>query len=324
MALSAHVPDLAALEVLLGVARTGSLNSAARQIGVSQQAVSARIRAMEAQTGVMLVRRTPRGSSLTAEGAVIAEWGSRVLDAAAELDTGIAALRADRRSRLRVSSSSTIAEQLLPAWLASFRAAVQRPGGPAPDVVLTAANTETVINHVTEGTADLGFIEGPRQPTGLRSQVIGHDRLVVVVAPGHPWTRRRSGVGAAELAGTPLVSREGGSGTRDTLAATLAATVGPGAAQAPAALSASTTAAVRAAVLAGAAPAVISELAVADDLAAGRLIEIRTPELDLRRALRVVWAGTKNPPAGAARDLVGHILGRRVPRQRTGPAGGPA
>jgi len=71
MGLSAHVPDLAALEVLLGVARTGSLNSAAQQVGVSQQAVSARIRAMEAQTGVTLVRRTPRGSSLTAEGAVI-------------------------------------------------------------------------------------------------------------------------------------------------------------------------------------------------------------------------------------------------------------
>jgi Bacterial regulatory helix-turn-helix protein, lysR family len=60
MALSGHVPDLGALEVLLGVARAGSLNSAAQQIGVSQQAVSARIRAMEAQTGMPLVRRGPR------------------------------------------------------------------------------------------------------------------------------------------------------------------------------------------------------------------------------------------------------------------------
>jgi DNA-binding transcriptional LysR family regulator len=51
MALNGHVPDLGGLEVLLGVARAGSLNSAAQQIGVSQQAVSARIRAMEAQTG---------------------------------------------------------------------------------------------------------------------------------------------------------------------------------------------------------------------------------------------------------------------------------
>ena len=310
MVLSTHVPDLAALEMLLAVARSGSLNSAARQIGISQQAVSARIRAIEAQTGVTLVHRTPRGSSLTDQGAVIAEWAARVLDVAAGLDAGIAALRADRRSHLRVSSSSTIAEQLLPGWLASFRAAAAEPaGGTIPDVVLTAANTETVINHVRAGSAELGFIEGPRKPSGLRATVIGHDRLTVVVASGHPWTLRRRGVGAAELAGTPLVSREGGSGTRDTLAAAL----GPGVVQAHPALSLSTTASVRSAVLAGAGPAVISELAVADDLATGRLVEIQTPELDLRRALRAVWSGSANPPAGAARDLVAHILSRRRP-----------
>jgi DNA-binding transcriptional LysR family regulator len=72
---------------------------------------------MEAQTGVPLVRRSPRGSALTPQGAVIAEWAARLLEVAAGLDAGIAALRADQASRLRVSSSSTIAEQLLPAWL---------------------------------------------------------------------------------------------------------------------------------------------------------------------------------------------------------------
>jgi tellurite resistance protein TehA-like permease len=60
-----------------------------------QQAVSARIRAMEAQTGVALVHRTPRGSHLTAECAVIAELAARLLDVAAGLDAGIAALRQD-------------------------------------------------------------------------------------------------------------------------------------------------------------------------------------------------------------------------------------
>jgi molybdate transport repressor ModE-like protein len=285
MALSGHVPDLSALEVLLGVARTGSLNSAAREIGVSQQAVSARIRAMEAQTGVALVHRTPRGSTLTAEGAVIAEWAARLLEVAAGLDAGIAALRADRRSRLRVSASSTIAEQLLPAWLASFRAAA-RPGRPSPDI---------------------GFTEGPREPAGLPGKVIGHDRLVLVVAPVHRWARRRSGVSAAELAGAPLVSREGSSGTRDTLAAAL----GPGTTLAPPALSLSTTAAIRAAALAGAAPAVISELAVTSDLSSGQLIQVPTPGLDLRRTLRAIWDGASSPPAGAARDLIIHILSPR-------------
>jgi len=142
MRLSGHVPDLPALEVLLTVARTGSLNSAGRELGVSQQAVSSRIRAIEAQTGVPLVSRTPRGSSLTDEGVVVAEWAARLLDVAAELDAGIAALRQDRHSRLRVSASLTVAEALLPGCLVAFRAAAaRRPGQAAAEIVLTAAQT---------------------------------------------------------------------------------------------------------------------------------------------------------------------------------------
>jgi hypothetical protein len=72
-------------------------------------------------------------------------------------------------------------------------------------------------------------------------------------------------------------------------------------------------AAVRVAVLAGAVPTVISKLAVADDLAVGRLAQLETPELDLRRSLRVIWDGTKTPPAGAARDLTAHILSPSPP-----------
>src|SRR5258708_9082747 len=211
MALSTHVPDLAAVELLRRVARTGSLNSAARQDGVSQQAVSARIRAMEAQPGVALVHRTPRGSRLTAEGVVIAEWAARLLDVAAELDAGIAALRQDRRSLLRVSASSTIAELLLPAWLASFRAAAERPGSPAPDIVLTEGNTETVITPVTEGAADIGFTEGPHQPAGLPSRGLGPARLAPGAAPRQPRARRHRPVSVAELSSTPLVGPEGGS-----------------------------------------------------------------------------------------------------------------
>ena len=308
MALSARVPDLAALEVLLSVARTGSLGRAAQEAGVSQQAVSARIRAMEAQTGVTLVQRTARGSRLTAEGAVIAQWAARVLDVAGELDAEIAALRKDLRSRLRLCASLTIAEWLLPAWLVSFRAAGRSVGREDVEIILTAANTDTAITHVTDGTADLGFIEGPRPPRSLRSRVIGHDRLAIVVPPGHPWARRRGPVSAAELAATPIVRREGGSGTSQTLTVALTDVLGPDAVQAPAALSVSSTSAVRAAVLAGAAPAVITGLAVADDLAAGRLNRIEIPELDLNRPLRAIWNGSANPPAGPARDLVAHIL----------------
>lgn len=305
MTLSPHMPELTALEVLLAVARHGSLGGAAREIGTSQQAVSARISSLEAQTGVPLVVRSRRGSSLTANGVLVAQWASRLLEVAAELDEGLAGLRADRRSRLRVGASLTVAEHLLPGWLVALRGESMRRGEPAVDFVFAAANSDAVIAQVRAGEVDLGFIEGPRAPSGLAHRVIGRDELVVVVRPDHPWARRRSPLAPRELAGASLVTRESGSGTRETFASALAAALGPDQAPpAPPALELSTTAAVRAAVLAGAGPAVLSELAVSEDLAAGRLRRAEVSGLDLGRSLRAIWLGAHRPPAGPVRDLV--------------------
>ena len=307
MTLSARVPDLAALEVLLAIARTGSLNAAARQVGVTQQAVSARIRSAEAQAGVALVARTPRGSTLTPEGVVVAEWAARLLAVASELDAGLAAFRRDHRAKLRVSASLTIAEQLLPGWLVSLQARARQRGEPAAEVVLTAANSDTVAEQVSSGDADLGFVEGPTSPQGLRSRVIGHDQLVVVVRPDHPWAGRRQPLSPVELASTRLASREEGSGTRNVLAAALSAALGRRVTM-PVALALSSTTAVRAAVLAGAGPAVLSELAVAEDLAAHRLARVAVADVNLRRSLRAIWSGGQLPPVGPARDLLTHVL----------------
>src|SRR3954447_23084321 len=104
------MPDLVSLEILVAVARTGSLSAAAREAGLTQQAVSARMAAMEAQTGVRLATRTTRGAELTAAGVVVVQWADRLLSAAHEVDAGLASLRDDNRSRIRVSASLTIAE----------------------------------------------------------------------------------------------------------------------------------------------------------------------------------------------------------------------
>ncbi len=297
------MPDLAALEVLLAVARTGSLNAAAREVGVSQQAVSARIAALEAQTGVPLVRRTPQGSTLTAAGVTVAAWADRLIGIATEFDAGLAALRHDRRSHLRISASLTVAEQLLPRWLVAFHASGREP----TEVTLTATNTDHVLADIRDNRADLGFIEGPSVPRGIRSRVVGHDALVVVARPDHPWVRRSRTLTARQLNDTPLVSREEGSGTRDALSQALRRTLGDRE-QAPPVMALSTTSAVRAAVLAGAGPAVLSALALTDDLATGRLRAVPVADLDLRRILRAVWSGPPQPPAGAARDLLSHIV----------------
>jgi len=298
------MPELRAWELLLAVARSGSLNAAGREIGVSQQAVSARISSLERQTGVRLVARGPRGSALTPAGVVVAEWAERLLRTAGELDVGLAALRHERQAHLRVSASLTIAEHLLPGWLVSLRNAALRSGRDVPDVVLTAANSQAVVEHVRHDQADIGFIEGPSRPRDLRSRVIGLDQLVLVVRPDHPWARRRSPVTARELAATAIVSREEGSGTRDTLRAALRDSLGGAVEPAADVLALSTTSAIRAALVAGAGPGVLSEVAVADDLAAGRLTRVAVDGLDLRRRLHAVWQGPAQLPAGPVRELL--------------------
>jgi DNA-binding transcriptional LysR family regulator len=298
MPLSPHVPDLSSLELLLDVSTTSSIGAAARLHGISQQAASARLRNVEAQVGVPLLHRNVRGARLTAQGALLADWAARVLDVARELDGGIAALRSDRQARLRIAASLTIAEHLLPGWLVGLHAVQQRAGEAPTSITLDATNSEHVADSVRAGRSDLGFIEGPDVPAGLRSRTVATDALVVVVRPDHPWARRRRPVVAAELAATPLVSREPGSGTRRALERALQVP------QVDSALELTTTSAVREAVLAGAGPAVLSTLAVADSIASGRLVQVATEGIELDRTLRAVWIGGPQPPAGPVRDLV--------------------
>ncbi|MFI6036588.1 LysR family transcriptional regulator [Streptomyces sp. NPDC051315] len=286
-----RVPDLGALELLLAVARLGSLGGAAREMGITQPAASSRIRSMERQLGVALVDRSPRGSRLTDAGALVTDWARRIVEAAQAFDAGAQALRDRRDSRLRVAASMTIAEYLLPGWLLALRA--ERPD---TAVSLLAGNSAAVAERLLSGEADLGFVEGLTVPSGLDSTVIAHDHLIVVAAPAHPWGRRRRPLSAGELASTPLILREKGSGTRQVLDAALGGLARP-------LIELSSTTAVKAAAVSGAGPAVLSELAVGEELAMRRLVRVPVEGVLLARDLRAVWP-TGHRPTGPARELL--------------------
>ena len=289
--LAHRVPDLAALELLLAVARLGSLGAAAREVGITQPAASSRVRSMERQLGVALVDRSPRGSRLTDAGVLVTDWARRVVEAAAAFDAGARALRDRRDSRLRVAASMTIAEYLLPGWLLALHA--ERPD---TAVSLLAGNSARVAELLLSGEADLGFVEGLSVPAGLDAVVIGRDRLIVVTAPGHPWARRRRPLSPRELGETPLILRERGSGTRQVLDAALGGLARP-------LIELSSTTAVKASAVSGAGPSVLSELAVREELALRRLVAVPVEGVSLRRDLRAVWP-KGHRPTGPARDLL--------------------
>lgn len=290
-------PDPAALELLVGIDDYGSLGASARAADIAQPNASRSLRRLEHQLGVVLVRRGHAGSSLTPEGTVVAHWAREALADIRRLLDAADSLRRERHAELVVAASMTVAEHLIPLWLGRFRSLRDDV-----QIQLQVHNSRQVCDAVAADRVHVGFVEGPTVPDGLHTIAVARDRLVVVVAPDHPWARRRLPVTVAELAETPLVVREQGSGTRRTLDLALEEYDRP----APL-LELGSGAAVRTSVLSGVGPAVLSTLAVAGHVAAGELRIVEIDGLDLARTLRAVW----RPPrtlAGPAGELVRMIV----------------
>ncbi len=316
--MSETVHDLGALRALREVGRHESIAAAAPVLGVSQQALSARMRTLERVMGVPLLARSPAGSHLTEQGRLIVGWADDVLDAADRLEAGLRSIRSGVSRRLSIAASQTIAEHLVPHWLVELRgieqaaaeqvpeqAGTQQAGaGQLPDssptvVELTVANSTGVIELVRDVKVRLGFIETPHLPADLVTAHLRDDEMLVVTAPGHPWARRRRPIPLAEVAATPLVMREAGSGTRDTLTDHLAAQHPPLTARI--AMELGTSAAVRSAIAAGVGPGVLSRLTVRDDLVLGRLVAVEVAGPPMTRQLTAVWRHDLDPlpPEGA-------------------------
>ncbi|GAA2204697.1 LysR family transcriptional regulator [Nonomuraea monospora] len=287
------LPDLDSLKLLVDVGELGSLGRAARAAGIAQPSASKRIALLERRLGLPLLERTPRGSTLTAEGKMVAGWATQVLAAAQELMRAAQAVRLSEAAHLRVASSMTVAEYLVPRWLGELQ-----HREPEVQVGLDVVNSADVAARVLAGEVELGFVEGPTVPDGLDVRVVGTDRLVVVVAPAHPWARRRTALRGPELAATPLVVREPGSGTRETLDVAFAAMQ-----RAVPRLELGSNSAVKGAAQAGVAPAVLSGYAVESDVATGRLVEVPLTGVNLVRSLRAVWRRGR-PLTGPAATLL--------------------
>jgi DNA-binding transcriptional LysR family regulator len=285
------LPDLDAVRLLVLVADTGSIGEAARQDLISQPSASKRIAVLERRLGLRLLRRSTRGSELTDHGRLVTEWAREVLRATNAMLAGAGALRAAGTRTLRVAASQTVAEYLLPVWLAELRTVE-----PDARIQLEVMNSTGVVAVVSAGDCDLGFIESPSAPRGLASSIVRDDELLVVAAPGHPLARRGEPVTAADLLATTLVVREPGSGTREVLERAV------GSLDEADTLALDSNAAVKIAVAAGAGATVISRLAVGAELTSGSLVRIRTADLDLRRQLRLITRrGVR--PAGAMAAL---------------------
>lgn len=266
--------DLRLLEIFCRVCEEKSFSRAAERLGLSQPTVSSHIKSLERQAGASLIDRSGREATLTPLGALVYEHGRRIVAAKRALLEEIDRALSRFEGRLRIGASTTPGEHLLPPLIHGFRAAF-----PEVEISLRVRDSADILEGVEHGGIEMGFV-GVQPPgeTALRFEDFASDRLVLVAPAGPPWE------GVAEvtlerLCREPLVVREPSSGTRRMFERRLAE-LGRGLWDLNVVAEMGSTSAVKQAVLSGLGVAVVSSLAIRQEVEGGRLKVLPVPEID--------------------------------------------
>jgi DNA-binding transcriptional LysR family regulator len=141
------------LRILSEVAHRGSFSAAAEALSYTQSAVSQQIAALEAETGMALLERHPRGVSLTAAGQTLVGHAEGILARLDAAEAAVAAIAGLRGGRLRMASFPTAGATLMPLAIASFRASY-----PGVELTLEEGEPEEIVPRLRAGELDLALL----------------------------------------------------------------------------------------------------------------------------------------------------------------------
>ena len=267
------------LRVFAEVARAGgSVTQAAARLYVSQPSVSDSLRSLEKAIGAKLVAGRGKSRGLTPAGETYWDFTRQILSMIKDAQQAVADLEEFPSGRLTLVAVPTAGEHLLPAALDTFLAK-----HPRVDVSLLVANRANAIAPLRDGSADLAIMGRPPEGIGAEAKPFLTNRLILLGAPSDKLSSTLSDLAAVSEA--TLLMREQGSGTRAAVEQLFASK----GVEIRRTMVLGSNAAVVAAVRQGLGVAVLPEIAVADDVAQGRLVRIDVPGFPLARQWHVVW-----------------------------------
>lgn len=199
------------LRIFLAVAEVMHFTRAAETLYITQPAVSAAIQCLEAEYGVKLFHRIGRHIEITDAGKLLQMEAQKIIDHVSLTERGLRELNNLQRGELKLASSLTIGNYWLPDKISQFKR--QYPG---IHIDCTLGNAEEICEGTATGLFDFGLVTGEVKPSlrnSLEQEVVGSDRLQIVVGISHPWFDRTE-IYPAELHGTTWVMRESGSGAQ--------------------------------------------------------------------------------------------------------------
>ncbi len=189
--------------MLTEVAYRGSLSAAAEALSYTQSAVSQQIAALEAETGLALLERHPRGVTLTAAGQMLVGHAEGVLARLEAAEAALATIAGLRGGRLRAASFPSAGATLMPLAIASFRAAY-----PEVELTLAEGEPEDIVPRLRAGELDLALLyefPGEAEPIPEMTRVeLLSDPMFLALPREHPLAASRR-IELSELAGEAWV-----------------------------------------------------------------------------------------------------------------------
>ena len=194
--------ELRHLRYFVAVGEALSFTKAAVRLRVAQPALSRQIQDLEDEIGVDLLKRSPRGVTLTAEGKLFLEEARELLSRADESLKKVRALARGEYGELHIGYSPTPTIEILPPALAAFQKTV-----PDVRVLLHDLSSDEIVTGLGNGALHLAVTpwEGSEHAPNVEFEALRTYAPCVALAPGHPLARLKS-VPLEKITTEPLVT----------------------------------------------------------------------------------------------------------------------
>ena len=291
--------NLRQLELFVAVVESGSFSRGAEAASLTQSTVSQHVAALESEIGLRLLDRTGQGVLLTHAGTLFLQHARKILDECVTLRRSMAGFCGLQQASLDIGASNIPANYLIPAVLP--RLSAEHPG-----IALTmqTGDSRAMLNLLLSDGVELAVVGSRGDDRGVEYLPLASDLLVLAVSSRHPWSHCAT-ITLDDLAASPLIVRENGSGSDQALRQALRqAGFDPARLQIAARLGSNE--AVRQALLRGFGAAYLSEISISQELKRGELIRVPVQGFTVTRQFWLVTRSrrTASPAAGVFATLM--------------------
>src|SRR5579864_8893883 len=283
------------MKVFAAVARQLSFTRAARELHLTQPAVSQQVKLLEQAVGLPLFEKIGRRVQLAPAGAELLHYANQTIELLREAGEALAALRGLRRGVLKLGAVST-AKYFAPSLLSAFT-----PAYPEVTIKFGVGNREEIIAQMAANEIDLVIMGRPPRELDTVAAPFAKHPLVIIASPDHPMAAKKR-IRLKQLGSEQFLIREEGSGTRASMEHVFRERHVPFRVS----MEVSSNETIKQAVMAGMGLSFISAHTVGLELAAGKLVCLDIVGLPIMRDWYVMYLRDKHlsPIAEAFRKFL--------------------